>query len=242
MNDIVYFLITDILDMFLWDGELLGEEHLQEGPGVLVSNHLGAIGPIGICCSIPVRLYPWIRMETVDEDLAPNYLRLDFVEKELKLKPPLSMWIAKAISKITIPIFHSMGVITTYRTLKDMGKTFSQSLSLLLEGKYLYIAPEDPALDPDPIDGIRPFQRGFPHLGRLYAERTGRSLPFYPVTIHEEAGVVVVDEPLFYNPHNNPRKERKRLINLLATTIKHRYAKISEDQSLTPQMIEEIIK
>jgi hypothetical protein len=242
MNDTVYFLITGILDAFLWDGELLGEERLQEGPGILVSNHLGAIGPIGICCSMPVRLYPWIRMETVDEDLAPDYLRLDFVEKELKLKPPLSMWIAKAISKITIPIFHSMGVITAYRAFQDMGKTFSQSLSLLLEGKYLYIAPEDPALDPDPIDGIRPFQRGFPHLGKLYAERTGRSLPFYPVTIHEEAGVVIVDEPFFYNAYNDPRRERLRLVNLLSTTIKRRYAEISADQSTKQQLIEETAK
>ena len=190
---------------------------------------------------MPVRLYPWIRMETADEDLAPDYLRLDFVEKELKLKPPLSMLVAKAISKITIPIFRSMDIITAYRTFQDMGKTFSQSLSLLLEGKYLYVAPEDPTLDPDPIDGIRPFQRGFVHLGELYAEKTGRCLPFYPVTIHKD-GVIVIDEPIFYNLHNNPRKERLRIVNLLAKTIKCRYAEITEDRSAKPQLVKEIIK
>ncbi len=240
MNDAVYFLITGILDIFLWDGELLGEEHLREGPGVLVSNHLGAIGPIGICCSMPMRLYPWIRKETIDEDLAPDYIRLDFVEKELKLDLPWSMLVAKAISKIMVPVFHSMGCITVYREFRDLEKTFAQSLPLLLEGKYLLIAPEDPTLDPDPIDGMRPFMKGFPHLGKLYAEETDRSLPFYPVTIHP-TGVVVIGQPISYNPDNHAHRERVRIASLLSKAIKNRYAEITENQAETPELVEEII-
>ena len=54
-NDLTYHLIISILEAFMWDGELIGGEKLQEGPDVIVANHMGAIGPVGICASIPMR-------------------------------------------------------------------------------------------------------------------------------------------------------------------------------------------
>ncbi len=237
MNDGAYFLIINILDAFLWDGELIGGENLKGGPAVIVSNHLGAKGPIGVFCSMPVRLYAWVQMETIDKELAPEYLRLDFVEKELKLKPPLSMWVSRAICKISVPLLRSIGPIPVSRTRQGMEDAFNRSLPLLLEGKYLFITPEDPKLDPDPVTGISPFMRGFVRLGELYAEQTGQRLEFYPVTIHE-AGIVHIDKPLAYNPGNEARKERFRLVSLLETTIKARYREIAETYAATPEWIE----
>ncbi len=233
MNDRTYFFIINILNLLLWDGELVGSENLREGPAVLVANHLGAKGPIGVVCSMPVRLYPWIHHETIDRKLAPEYVRLDFVEKELKLTPPLSVIVSKIICRISVPLLLSLNPVPVYYNRFGMEKTFQQSLELLLEGKYLFISPEDPALDPDPLTGIRPFMKGFIHLGELYAERTGKQLPFYPLTVHE-IGMVVIDKPLIYNPHNDARKERLRLVHLLETTIKARYIELSESVPITP--------
>jgi len=241
MNDAIYYLITSIMDLLVWDGELIGEGNLQEGPGVMVYNHMGALGPIGICCALPMRLYPWIQRETLDKDVAPDYVRLDFVEKELKLKPPLSMWVAKAISVISIPALRSIQPVPVYRTRQGMEKTFRLSLRLLLEGKVLLIAPEEPKLEPDPESGIRPFLRGFIHLGELYAEKTGKPLPFYPVIIHP-VGVIVIEKPFCYDPNRDPRSERIRLINLLAHRIKTKYLELDETYATASQLSEEIIK
>jgi 1-acyl-sn-glycerol-3-phosphate acyltransferase len=47
-----------VLKLFLWNGELVGEENLpRSGPAVFIANHLEAVGPIAAYCSIPFRLY-----------------------------------------------------------------------------------------------------------------------------------------------------------------------------------------
>ncbi|MGQ9832905.1 MAG: hypothetical protein ACUVRJ_03755 [Candidatus Villigracilaceae bacterium] len=70
------------------------------GPAVFVCNHLGALGPIAAYASIPLKLHFWIHANMLDPALAPDYLRLDFVEPQLHIAPPFSHWLAAAISKI----------------------------------------------------------------------------------------------------------------------------------------------
>lgn len=233
MNDTAYFFIVKLLNLLLWDGELLGVENLGEGPAVFVANHLGAKGPIGVVCTMPVRIYPWIHHETIDKERAPDYVRLDFVEKELKLKPPISIVVSKIICRISVPLLLSINPVPVYYNRLGMEETFQHSLELLLDHKYLFITPEDPSLEPDPMTGIRPFMKGFIRLGELYADRTNLRLPFYPLTVHE-TGLVIIDKPLLYNPNNESRKERLRLVHLLEATIKNRYRELSETYSLSP--------
>ncbi|OIO84266.1 MAG: hypothetical protein AUK02_07275 [Anaerolineae bacterium CG2_30_58_95] len=60
MKYILYQFLTGALDLFLWSGELIGEENLpKEGPAVFIANHLGPTGPIAVVCSIPLQLHPW---------------------------------------------------------------------------------------------------------------------------------------------------------------------------------------
>lgn len=217
----------------MWDGELVGEGNLQVGPGVIVANHMGAIGPVGICSSLPMRLYPWVLGATVDKVEGPENVRKDFVEKIFKIKPPLSLTIAKGICKISTPLLLSLGCIPVPTTHPEQEMTFTCSLMLLKQGKFLLIVPEDPIGAPDPLTGIRKFKRGFLRLGELYAQETGQRLPFYPVAIHE-AGLVIVGKPIEYNPLNDAKLERYRMVNLLEETIKAMYRDVLENQSLVP--------
>jgi hypothetical protein len=234
MNDTGYRLVVSLLDLFLWGGELVGEENLpEEGPAVFVTNHMGARGPIGVFCSLPMRLYPWTKLETMDRELAPQQVCADLVEGEWKLKPPLSGLVARAICALSVPFLQSLGCIPVYRTRQELDITFQQSLRLLQEEKYLVVAPEDPEQEPDPATGIRPFKKGFLRMGELYARETGQRLQFYPVTVHE-IGKVFVEKPIAYNPLNEARSERVRVINLLERTIKARYSEVSASYTMTP--------
>ena len=234
LNDWAYHLIVSLLEAFMWDGELVGEEHLEPGPGVIVANHLGSVGPVGICVAMPMRLYPWVLGTTVDPVKGPENVRKDFVEKILHLEPPLSGMIASAICKISTPLLLSVGCIPVPDTHEEQEATFRTSIELLKQGKYLYIVPEDPEGEPvDPLTGIRPFKRGFLRLGELYYHATGGRLPFYPVAIHE-TGVVVVGKPIEYNPLNEAKVERSRMVNLLEDTIKAMYLEVIESQALQP--------
>lgn len=232
-SDWSYHLIVSILEMFMWDGELVGEENLEPGPAVIVANHMGAIGPVGICSSLPMRLYPWVLGATVDKVEGPDNVRKDFVEKILKIHPPLSEVLAKGICKISTPLILGLGCIPVPVTHEAQSATFETSMDLLQQGKILLVVPEDPKADPDPLTGIRPFKRGFLRLGELYYQATGERLPFYPTVIHE-AGLVMVEKPLLYNPLNDPKMERFRMVNLLEATIKAKHAEISASQEMQP--------
>jgi hypothetical protein len=67
----------------------------------------------------------------------------------------------------------------------------------------------------------------------LYYQETGSRLPFYPVTIHE-AGLVIVGKPITYNPLNDAKMERFRMVNLLEDTIKAMHLEITENEAVQP--------
>ncbi len=234
LNDRAYHLIISILEAFMWDGELVGGDNLQQGPGVVVANHMGSIGPVGICSSLPMRLYPWVLGSTVDPVKAPENVRKDFVEKILHLEPPFSGMVARGICKISTPLLLGLGCIPVPDTREEQEATFQCSLGLLKQGKFLLIVPEDPNGEPvDALTGMRPFKHGFLRIAELFYRETGQRLAFYPVTIHEQ-GLVIVGTPIWYNPLNEARPERFRLAGLLEQTVKAQHLEATENLAIQP--------
>ncbi|MFC2065264.1 hypothetical protein ACFLXB_09245, partial [Chloroflexota bacterium] len=141
MKDSIYHLLARGLDAFIWGGELLGAENLPEsGPAVFVANHLGSLGPIGVVSSLPLRLYPWVAGQMIDPELAPEYMRRDFVEPRLKFRPPFSIKFSKLLTKVTVPLMRSLGGIQAFAGGKELlYKTLEESLSLLMYGKFLLV-------------------------------------------------------------------------------------------------------
>lgn len=223
MNDSSYRLITGTFDAFLWGGELHGGDHLPEsGPAVFVSNHLGATGPIAVIASLPLRVYPWVISEMLDLDQAGEYLREDFVEPQLNLSPPTSLLVSNWISKISTRLLISAGCIAVYNG-KRLRETYQHSLKSLVDGKSLLIFPEDPDQEADPITRMKPFKKGFTRLGEYYYEKTGGSLPFYPLAVHRETRCVRVGKPVSFNARNRTPNERLRLRKVIAACIRDMY-------------------
>jgi len=238
MNDGLYQFIVGLLDLFLWGGELVGEENLpRRGPAVFIANHLDAIGPIAAVCSIPLRLHPWVIGDMMDKELAPVWLQGDFTERQLHLKPPFSSWVARALCRISVPLFFSIGCIPVYRgDYERTGETLRLSMEVLRQGQFLLVFPEDNRLANDPVTNMQPFQRTFVRLGEKYFEETGERLEFYPVAIHS-SGFVKVGESVAFNPINPVGQERRRLKDLMEATVKTMYLHDSGNETvgaLTP--------
>jgi hypothetical protein len=239
MRYIFYQFLTGALDLFLWDGELIGEENLpKEGPAVFIANHLGPTGPIGVVCSIPLQLHPWAAGDMMDKELAPEYLRIDFVEPRLKLRLPFSRAFSKALSKITVPMLRALGCIPAFLGGQErLYDTLNISLSLLLEGKCLLVFPEYSLVGSDTIVQMHPFQKTVFRLGEMYYEQIGKRLAFYPVAVHDSSKVMV-GKAIFYNPLNAVAIERHRLKDVLEETVKGMYLQMGGGEyvgELTPQ-------
>lgn len=227
MNDTMARYLIKTLDAFLWGGTLSGARHLpQSGPAVFVSNHLGPLGPIGAMCSIPLRLYPWLMDEMLDRKKAATYLQWDFVERTLKLKPPLSAVFSRLLAKLTVPLLASTGAIPASQSFDAVQGALKQSVDLLLRGKCLLIFPENIQLPEDTASRMRPFKKGFTRLGELLYAESGRLLPFFPITVHETR-TAVLGKAVVYNPRLPVAQERLRIKHLLEANIRRTYLEIS---------------
>jgi len=240
MHDALYHFLVGALDLFLWGGELIGEENLPaRGPAVFVANHLDATGPIACCCSLPMRLYPWAISDMMDRQTAAAYLNMDFTERQLHLKPPLSLWFSRLLSRVTVPMFWSLGCIPVYKgDYERMKETLRLSMDVLRQGKFLLIFPEEPSLPADERTGMKPFQRTFARLGELYYAETKERLPFYPVAVHPK-NFVQVGKGVLFNPLSPPGVERQRLKGRLESEVREMYLKLSSEAgeigALTPE-------
>jgi hypothetical protein len=58
---------------------------------------------------------------------------VDFIEEELHLPMPFSLWLSKVFTKIAIPLLNAIGVIPVPLDYQDQCRTLETSSQLLLE-------------------------------------------------------------------------------------------------------------
>jgi hypothetical protein len=217
--DWLYSFLRRALDVTVWGGELVGDVELPpDGPAVFVANHAGALGPIGVVASLPLRLYPWIVGDMLDREKAGPYLRKDFVRPELHLPDGMATPVSTALSRITVPLLRGLGCIPVWHD-RELMETYRISDEHLAAGRSLLVFPEDPELPIDNRTGLRPFKTGFAHLGSLYYASTHGSLSFYPIAVHRTACWVQLAAPITYNPMNAEPGERRRVAHITEKAI-----------------------
>jgi len=232
MNDTIYRILSGLFDAFLWGGELCEIENLPEtGPAVFVSNHLGAVGPIAVIASLPIRVHPWVISDMMNKNKAADYLRKDFVEPQLHLTPPASNWVATAISKVSVNLLRSAGCITVHQGERLL-ETYKKSVNLLQGEKFILVFPEDPDGDTDPSCQMKPFKKGFTRLGEYYYRQTNCLLSFYPLAVHRESYRVQVGKPVRFNARNSLPNERLRIKKVMEASIKEMYSTMANNSYL----------
>lgn len=224
MFETILSILKIIIGNTVWRGKLVWGENLpKHGPAVFISNHVDALGPIAIVCSVPLRMKTWMVAEDVDKELAADYLQKDFVERQLHFKPPFSRWFSQALCRLTVPFLNAIGCIPVYHGDVDgIHKTMEMSLAALRDEEYILVFPEDPLLPVDPATKMNPFMHSFTRMGEIYYAETGKCLEFYPLTVHPKR-YVVVGKPVTFNPSNPAKLERRRLRDLLEEKIKSTY-------------------
>ncbi len=221
-DSLVYDIACFLLSSFSYD--VVGIENIQTpGPAIYLSNHLGPTGPIETVISIPIRLYPWTIGEMSDPERAPKYLFDDFVHPVLHLGGRFGLWFATLLTKVSIPLFRSIGVVPIDRFSGFTADGFRLSLRMLQEGKNILIFPEDSIAEMDPEFSMRPFMPGFATLCSLYQRETGLSLPVYPIAVHAGAQTVSIGKPEFFQPQRKHHLAIESFKQQLENRVKELY-------------------
>lgn len=222
-GDLLYWSLARTLDWLVWGGELSDRENLPaEYPVVFVSNHAAALGPIAVTSSLPVRVFPWVISDMMDFEKAPEYLRKDFVEPQLRLPASYSLLVARLLSKLSVRLLRHLDCITVGQG-DALYETYRSSIEYLVDGRSLLIFPEDPKQEMNEIHRMTPFYKGFARLGEMYFERTKKSLRFYPLAVHTGERSLRAGKAIAYNPDNEPSRERVRIKHALESTIHDLY-------------------
>ena len=104
--------------------------------------------------------------------------------------------------------------------------TIEKSLDALEEGDNIMLFPEKPgdrtidgAESSTKTEDLRSFYTGFAHIGKMYYDKTGRSLMFYPVYSNRNRHVFIIGSPVLYDPSLPPRESKRYVAEQLQRAI-----------------------
>lgn len=196
-----------------------GIEHLRkkEYPSVFVCNHGFIWGPVSAVIYLPTYFRPWIHNVMLNYDTASSELQksLAVIKKIIGKKAGTAL--INRVAKTVCSVLASFNPIPVVRgSSKDVMSTFELSVNALEEGDNILLFPEKPkelaGLAPDADPGIlRNFYTGFVHIGKMYYDRTGKPLLFYPIYSDKDKRVLKIGEPVEYDTSLDSREAKSVL-------------------------------
>ena len=204
--------------------ELKGVENIvqdDDNPIVFICNHGELYGPIVCMLYIPVPIRPWSISEmVVDKDEVAAYVYKYTISRQKWLPEKLKWPIANLIGPLSVWAMGQLESIPVYRNkLRELMKTFNQSVEAMQAGDNLLIFPENP----DGVEqgkgyeraGIGEVYRGFAMLAPIYYNKTGKRCRFLPMFAHKGLRTLSFGTPVEYDPDTPPNEERDRIVDAL---------------------------
>jgi len=217
-----YRIAYKIIRFIIFRPKIIGRKFLRHtGNVIFVANHLGSFGPIVLMSSLPKEVHPWVTHEIMDKEMCSSYLRKDFIEKEIRLKPPLSIRCSDLLAHICVRLMNGLKAIPVYRKAREMRKTIEMSLFLLEKGKKLLIFPENANCAKNEV--MCEIDTGFIKLARRIYEKTKKGLAFIPIAVNKKAMAIRIGSPIYFNPHEAFFEEKRRIKNEIEENITKMY-------------------
>ena len=197
---------------------IYGVENIdQSKPAVLVANHLGAFGPVVLNVFLPFKILPWVTHEVTESGLCADYLRHDFVEPQLGLRPPWSRLVSVVIGRICVSLMGHIQAIPVYKKSRRLFVTMDKTVQGLEEGKHILIFPE--IGDPLDKDTFGDFEKGFVGIARILHAKDNAIVNFYPICVDRSNNAIRIGKLMAYDPSRPLRREKERIGGYLKGSI-----------------------
>lgn len=185
-------------------------------PIFFVSNHTKIYAPVCFMLDYEKPIRTWA-----------NYYFLYFhdiynhvLKKVLKdRKPKFILYpLAILLSPLIIAVFRGMEPIPVYHKDKRVEITFEKSVETMMEGVPQIIYPERTE---NPVNKyVYEFNKGFVYAAKLYYDKTGKLLKFYPVYTCQSLRKVLIGKPYVYDPAMPIHKQKAVACAYLENAIK----------------------
>lgn len=204
-----------------------GTENLRKKdyPSVFVSNHNFIYGPIAAVIYLPTYFRPWIHNVMLEEETARREISRSFSIVLRIFGKRIGGAIIGFAARLTCWALNSFNPIPVVRgASRDVMSTFEKSIRALEEGDNILIFPEKPKRmvgsgDEVGEDVLRTFYTGFAHIAKMYHDRTGRALLFYPLYSDMTERAFRIGEPVAYDPSLEPHEGKRQLAEQLQKRV-----------------------
>lgn len=210
--------------------KVTGKENLnrKDFPAIFISNHGVWSGPMAAVMYLPTYFRPWVHNVMLDREKAADDMYKSFFHRLPLLtestKKRLAYWVAKPVTW-ALNAFNPIPVErSSHRRVLE---TFHETIEALAESDNVLIFPERPVdivqEDANAFlhskEQLRDLATGFASIGKMYYNKSGRCISFYPMYINRKSHVFRIGKPIVYNPQNNPHDEKQRISDQLKEAI-----------------------
>lgn len=194
-------------------------EPVGQEPCIFLANHLGAVGPMYMAVTFPLRdnVAIWCNEGMMDEKLTVEYVRHDWWWRpESKLAPLYSATIPYIARAIVPKVLRSAPTIAVCRDARVM-TTMRKSLKALKAGKHIVIFPELPDGHDSHAEHL---QMGWLHLVNMYKRATGKDIRLIPIHIDQENRVFRVGKGITVDADVPLAEQESRVERYIAAGIR----------------------
>lgn len=228
---VLFGIIFILIQPFVWC-KTKGKKNIRKDDEarVFVSNHYEIYGPVVVFLRFPFKFRPWVidkmcNPETIEQQASIGfYNNYKWIPKWIKV---ILMKIAKRL--ILFIIRFARPIPVSRDNPRANIKTMQKSTEILNKGTALFIWPERNSVK----EGVGEFMSGFEYIGKYYYQKTGKKISFYPVFTSQKRKTMFIEEPIIYNPDNDPNEEKSRIVNGLHEKIEKSFIENEKSKQKT---------
>lgn len=218
---IIFGVLFLIIQPFIWCWTK-GKNNLKKDDEarVFVANHYEIYGPFIMFLRFPFKFRPWVIDKMCESKSIEKHMSIGLYNN-YKWIPRWIKFILIKIAKrfLLFVIRFSRPIPVSRDNPRSNIKTLQKSVEALNKNNSILIFPELCSVK----EGVGEFMSGFEHIGKYYHQKTGKKVSFYPVFISKKKKIIYIEEPIVFNPDNDPNEEKTRIVNRLHDSMEKSY-------------------
>ncbi len=166
-------------------------------PAVYLVHHQNLWGPVISLAWLDIPARMWVLNVFFNFNACfKQYYNYTFT-KRFGIPKIIAAIIAFPISLFVSGLMHIMSALPVYRGSRDIVKTFNASVLALENGQNILICPDIDYSDSGSEMGE--MYKGFLHIERKYAKKTGNHVPFVPIRIDKRKRLICIGDAIYFD-------------------------------------------